>query len=167
MFWEGALGFAVFVFCAGALIPVWLFATHQVSLREAVGVCGVRFICRDGLWGVSKEAGDGRSWPAYDASMLFLQPHETELIGRWIFCDGRMVEDAVAQRIHALISSELTLVSVSGDGWSRLYLDPKDGRRWEFTFPSSYLQGGGPPCLRLVSSHESAVSIDHESSLPL
>lgn len=36
VFWEWALGIAVFMFCGCALIPVWLLATHQVSWREAV-----------------------------------------------------------------------------------------------------------------------------------
>jgi hypothetical protein len=37
-------------------------------------------------------------------------------------------------------------------GWRQLYLDPRDGRRWELTFPQGSLHGGGPRRLECVAA---------------
>lgn len=87
---------------------------------------------------------------AEEAEWEQLGPDETELRGRWIMQDGRMIEDATAKRIRFLVAHELTLVSRSVDGWNRGYRDDRDGRLWEFSFPQSEMQGGGPPLLRLT-----------------
>ena len=45
-------------------------------------------------------------------------------------------------------------LNASGGGWETLYRDPDDGRFWKLTFPKSYMHGGGPPALILVSIGE-------------
>ncbi len=64
---------------------------------------------------------------------------------------GRVTEDEASQRIRGLIRDELKLVAVSSDGWARLFRDPADGRLWELTYPSSEMQGGGPPALHVLT----------------
>jgi len=48
------------------------------------------------------------------------------------------------------VATELEQVSVSGDGWEKLYRDRKDSRYWEWFYPQSELQRGGPPALRAI-----------------
>ena len=81
---------------------------------------------------------------------MSIQTKEAEMIGSWEMKDGRMVEDAVCQRIRQLVATELQQVAVSEDGWEKLYRDPKDGRLWEWFYPQSEMLGGGPPALRVV-----------------
>ena len=77
--------------------------------------------------------------------------NEFEIVGSWEMKDGRMVEDAVCRRIRSLVATELQSVTVSEDGWEKLYRDPRDGRYWEWYYPQSEMHGGGPPALRVVS----------------
>ena|ERR1700760_563278 len=80
-----------------------------------------------------------------------LKPHETDLVGGWIF-DGKHVSaDPVQSRIYYLITHSLEQVAVSPEsgGWETLYRDPSDGRFWERTYPQSELHGGGP--MRLIN----------------
>ncbi len=79
-----------------------------------------------------------------------LKPDETELIGSWKLVNGRMVEDEIAKRIRTIVS-QLRQVATSADGWQRLYEDPRDHRFWELSYPSSEMQGGGPPILCVVT----------------
>ena len=60
----------------------------------------------------------------------------------------------VANRINELTQTYLTWVSVSENGWEKLYRDPVDLRLWELTYPQSEMRGGGPPMLRLLSLEE-------------
>ena len=80
-----------------------------------------------------------------------LKPHETDLVGGWAFDGGRIVADAVENRIHYLITHSLEKIAVCPEtgGWETLYRDPSDGRYWERTFPQGELQGGGP--MRLIN----------------
>ncbi len=80
-----------------------------------------------------------------------IEQSETEIIGAWQMKEGRMVEDDVCRRIRALVKSELQQVVVTAEGWEKLYLDVKDGRYWEWFYPQSEMQSGGPPALRVVS----------------
>lgn len=80
-----------------------------------------------------------------------LAKHETKLEGRWLFENGQVTADAVAQRIEQLVSESLQQVAVSPDGWGRLFVDSNDQRLWELSFPESEMHGGGPPMLKVVS----------------
>jgi len=44
------------------------------------------------------------------------------------------------------------LIGGADGGWSRLYLDPVDGRYWELIYPQSEIHGGGPPRLAHISA---------------
>jgi Immunity protein 27 len=83
---------------------------------------------------------------------MSLRADEIELVGSWKMIDGRMVEDETSRRIRALVNNDLTQVAASRDGWERLYKDPRDQRFWELTYPTSEMQGGGPPILRVVGN---------------
>jgi len=78
-----------------------------------------------------------------------LAPDEVDLVGAWVPQDGRVVGDAVEQRIH-LIVARLEEVARDQSGWEILYRDPVDGRYWELTYPQSEMHGGGPKRLACV-----------------
>lgn len=80
-----------------------------------------------------------------------LQPNEQRLEGQWLKVDAKVVADETARRIDELISTELTKVAASEDGWDTLYVDARDGRKWELTYPQKEWHGGGPPTLICVS----------------
>ena len=90
-----------------------------------------------------------------------LQPDETQLIGDLVITDGRVTGNHVCLRIDTLVSSALTKVGSADEGWSTLYVDPTDGRLWERSYPQSYMQGGGPPSLVLLSNHEASAKYHH------
>ena len=54
-------------------------------------------------------------------------------------------------RINWLVRSKLRKLATASGGWDTLYLDPKDGRYWERTYPHGQLHGGGPPALTNIS----------------
>jgi hypothetical protein len=56
-----------------------------------------------------------------------------------------------SQRIHWLVENALECVTELHDEWTVLYLDAKDGRYWELSYPQSGLHGGGPPRLCVIS----------------
>ena len=85
-----------------------------------------------------------------------LQPHETELTGKWI-ADGQEVHrDATCERVERLVADHLKQIALSEQwgAWETLFQDPDDGRYWERTYPQGELQGGGPPQLRCLSADE-------------
>ena len=85
--------------------------------------------------------------------MTKFDPTETELVGRWIIVNGVTQKDAVCERIEWLTSHHLRKVAISkkwGE-WEILFQDPDDERYWERTFPQGEMQGGGPPCLKLLN----------------
>jgi hypothetical protein len=86
-----------------------------------------------------------------------------DLIGKWVLTPDAVVGDDVTKRIRALLEDELTYVAESSDGWDRLYLDPRDGRYWEETFPESGLHGGGPPRLASIDVEEAKARYHIES----
>jgi hypothetical protein len=88
--------------------------------------------------------------------MIDLAPSETLIVGRWLMRDGRMVADAAALRIEALIAGPLIKVASAADGWTSLYVDPRDGRLWERRYDDGGLSGGGPPTLANVPPFEAA-----------
>jgi hypothetical protein len=73
-----------------------------------------------------------------------LEPSERELVGSWVEHDGRRILDPVDRRIFWLVSRRLVARGHADGGWDQLYLDPRDGRYWELTFPHGSLHGGGP-----------------------
>jgi hypothetical protein len=81
-----------------------------------------------------------------------LEPDERQLAGAWIDVDGRRVHDEVDRRIFWLVSRRLTALGHASGGWDQLYLDPRDGRYWELTFPQGSLHGGGPRLLTCVDA---------------
>jgi hypothetical protein len=80
-----------------------------------------------------------------------LGPAETELLETSHTVDGENVRSPVALRIDHLIAHDLIEIGSADGGWSTLYRDPADGRYWELTYPMSYMHGGGPRSLTLVS----------------
>lgn len=79
---------------------------------------------------------------------------ETKLLGQWFVENGNMKKDATTLRIESLVETYLKLVMKTSSGWDALFKDPNDGRYWELTFPFSEMQGGGPPCLTVISPEE-------------
>jgi hypothetical protein len=82
-----------------------------------------------------------------------LEPNEKDLVGKWINDRGKVVGDAVDQRIVWLTSKVLTRVAFHPEygAWETLFKDPDDGRYWERTYPQGEKHGGGPPRLSLIS----------------
>jgi Immunity protein 27 len=76
---------------------------------------------------------------------------KTELVGSWIVTDGQIADDAISRIIEDLIKNQLQKLAVASDGWETLYIDPRDQRLWELTFPKSEMHGGGPKALRLLT----------------
>lgn len=88
-----------------------------------------------------------------DTNEIRLQLEETQLIGAWLETDRGTKADAVTQRINALVAQQLHKVATDTTGWETLYLDPHDGRYWEYTFGNP-VSGGGPPNLRHLSREQ-------------
>jgi hypothetical protein len=82
-----------------------------------------------------------------------LQPHETELVGKWVTEDGQVRADATFDRINWLTFHHLREISVSKQwgSWETLFRDPDDGRYWEKTYPHGEMQGGGPSALKVLT----------------
>jgi hypothetical protein len=81
---------------------------------------------------------------------------ETEIIGNWIFRDGRMIGDERCERVHRLTKDYLVKIGSDSTGWDTLFRDPRDNRFWERIYLQSYMHGGGPPSLRCISEAEAA-----------
>jgi hypothetical protein len=82
-----------------------------------------------------------------------LTPNEQRLEGEWVEVDAKVVADETARRIEELISTELIKLATSASGWDTLYVDQRDGRKWELTYPHGEWHGGGPPTLTCVSDN--------------
>ncbi len=74
---------------------------------------------------------------------------EKEIIGKWVFKDGKMVADANCQLIDSIIKNDLKEFEKSEDGWTKRYKHT-NGSIWELTYPESHLHGGGPPKLSRI-----------------
>jgi hypothetical protein len=83
--------------------------------------------------------------------MVPLKPHEDRLEGQWLKVNDKVIADETTRRIEEMISSALIKVATSEDGWDILYVDNRDGRKWELTYPHKEWHGGGPPMLMHVS----------------
>jgi hypothetical protein len=80
-----------------------------------------------------------------------LGPEDTELVGGWDHSGEAPRLDAIDRRIFRLVTRRLVPRGVASGGWEQLYVDPRDGRYWELTFPEGSLHGGGPRRLTCVS----------------
>ncbi len=80
-----------------------------------------------------------------------LEAHEVQLDGQWLKVGTKVVADDIARRIDELVAFELTRLTASKDGWDVLYVDKRDGRMWELTYPHKDWHGGGPPSLTCVT----------------
>ena len=81
-----------------------------------------------------------------------IAPSETEIIGRHILRDGRVVADDQCQRVQDLVGGYLEFLGKDASGWDALYRDPADGRFWERVYLESAIHGGGPASLRVVEA---------------
>ena len=73
-----------------------------------------------------------------------LGPDETRLDGAWLDAPGGATVDDVDRRIFWLVRHSLRPCGIANGGWDQLFIDPRDGRYWELTFPHGSLHGGGP-----------------------
>lgn len=83
-----------------------------------------------------------------------LQPHETDLVGKWIAEGGKVRADSTCERIKQLVAHSLQQVATDKSGWDVLYRDPLDGRYWEHTYPHGEMHGGGPPRLSVIGAEQ-------------
>lgn len=85
-----------------------------------------------------------------------MHPSENEIVGRWVQQGDSVVEDEQCKRIHALIEEHFEQLAVSPESgsWETLFVDHRDGRYWERTYPQSHMHGGGPPKLVNRSDEE-------------
>jgi len=90
-----------------------------------------------------------------------INPDETLLRGSWNLVGGKVVADAMAQRIEDLIRRSLRKIGSDDSGWDTLYVDPDDGRLWELLYLESESYGGGPPTLRLISKEDAMKKYSH------
>ena len=76
-----------------------------------------------------------------------IEKHETEIIGKLVLKEGKLVKDANCLRIYDLTENYLRKIVTDDSGWCVLFQDPHDDRYWELVYLESYMQGGGPPSL--------------------
>jgi hypothetical protein len=85
-----------------------------------------------------------------------LRPDERELTGASDDVREGAPGDEVDRRIFWLVRHRLRARASANGGWDQLFIDPRDGRYWELTFPQGNLFGGGPRRLRHLSAEEAA-----------
>ncbi|MEO6526696.1 MAG: Imm27 family immunity protein [Gemmatimonadaceae bacterium] len=85
-----------------------------------------------------------------------LGPDERQLTGAWDDTGEDVLGDEVDQRIFWLARHRLTPRASINGGWDQLFVDPRDGRLWELTFPLGSLFGGGPRRLTHLSLEEAS-----------
>lgn len=78
---------------------------------------------------------------------------EKEIIGKWVFKNGKVIADSNCKKIESMIKKELTKIGTSEDGWTTKY-KASDGTVWELSYPESHLHGGGPPKLVQVVQNQ-------------
>jgi hypothetical protein len=79
---------------------------------------------------------------------------EREIRGCWLETSGTVVRDANTERIEKLTRDYLREVARDASGWDVLYIDPRDSRYWELSYPDSGLSAGGPPLLKNLSRED-------------
>ncbi len=80
-----------------------------------------------------------------------LGPDEDRLDGAWLDTPEGVSSDAIDRRIFWLVRRSLRPCAMAHGGWEQLFVDPRDGRYWELTFPHGSLHGGGPRRLTCLS----------------
>lgn len=95
---------------------------------------------------------------------MHLQPHETELTGKWVVENGQVRVDATCARIAWLTSHQLRKVAYSKQwgAWETLFQNPDDGRYWEQLYPQAEMHGGGPPALKYISREQAKAKYGDE-----
>jgi Immunity protein 27 len=86
------------------------------------------------------------------ALAMRLKPDENNLTGAWLIEGDRVISDEVCRRIGILVEEYLQLIGSADECWSKLYLDPEDGRYWELVYPQGEMHGGGLPQLVYISA---------------
>lgn len=83
-------------------------------------------------------------------------PSETEIIGEWLWRDGKIVGDENCERVALLVREHLEEIAINPEcgAWETLFLDPHDGRYWERTYLQGERHGGGPHSLILLSKED-------------
>lgn len=79
-----------------------------------------------------------------------MELNQKEIIGKWIFQDGKVLADENCSIINLMIENDLIEFETSDDGWTKRYKG-NDETIWELSYPESHLQGGGPPKLTAIS----------------
>jgi hypothetical protein len=77
-----------------------------------------------------------------------------QYVGAWIEKNGTVVGNDQCEIIDHLVKHHLQRVGEREDGWTILYLDPRDDTFWERTYPQGEMHGGGPPTLTELSEEE-------------
>lgn len=93
--------------------------------------------------------------------LSLIESDRTEYIGGRYFKDGVMYADEITEFIHRETACHLDQLGADETGWNLLYRDRRDSRYWEMTYPKSYLQGAGPPALRLLTLEEVKARFGH------
>jgi hypothetical protein len=83
-----------------------------------------------------------------------LGPDERQLTGAWHDVHEGVLGDEVDRRIFWLVRHRLRPRGSANGGWDQLFVDPRDGRLWELTFPQGSLHGGGPRQLTHLGAEE-------------
>jgi|TARA_B110000902_G_scaffold86485_1_gene102630 hypothetical protein len=76
--------------------------------------------------------------------------NQKEIIGKWIFKDGKVLADSNCNTIELMIKNDLIEFESDDDNWIKKNKGKKDGSIWELTYPEGHLHGGGPPKLNKV-----------------
>lgn len=74
---------------------------------------------------------------------------EKEIIGKWVFKNGKIFADSNCEAIKSMIKNDLSEIEISEDGWTKIY-QHTNGSIWELSYPESHLHGGGPPKLTRI-----------------
>jgi len=83
-----------------------------------------------------------------------LESTETQIVGKWLERDGKLVADENLERIDYLINSRLQHIADHESGWSSLYFDSNGKNYWEKSYPQSELHGGGPTTLTKLDNNK-------------
>jgi hypothetical protein len=89
-----------------------------------------------------------------------LDAGETELVGDLIDTGNRWEGDAVAERIAWLTDGTLVEVAARPAERAALFVDLRDGRYWERTYPRPDLPRGGAPRLCALAEAEARARYD-------
>lgn len=95
-----------------------------------------------------------------------IKPTETQLVGKWLSRDGRIVGDETCKRIDELITSHLKELGRDPGGWDALYRNSNDGRLWELTYSSKTSSGWRSSATHLSDIRRGKEEIRHGQSVP-